>query len=101
MEEQRAAEIIRYHERTKHHFHRYARSPGYMDWKNQPNPFRFYEGATTISLPFIAKDRPRHHLDLYQRRMDTGELFTLRNVAALIAAGQDTRGQAGAQHLER
>ena len=34
------AEIIRYHEETKHHYHRYARSAGYMDWENQPNPFR-------------------------------------------------------------
>ncbi len=32
-------EIIRYHEATKHHYDRYARSPGYMDWQNQPTRF--------------------------------------------------------------
>src|SRR5437867_7846657 len=38
--------VMRYHEETKHHFNRYARALGYMDWANQPNPFRRYEGAT-------------------------------------------------------
>jgi nitroreductase len=38
-----ARDIIRNHEETKHHYDRYARSAGYMDWDNQPNPFRFYE----------------------------------------------------------
>ncbi len=43
--------IRNYHEATKHHFHRYARSAGALDWANQPNPFRFYEGAPRIALP--------------------------------------------------
>ncbi|MDA8141710.1 MAG: SagB family peptide dehydrogenase [Desulfobacteraceae bacterium] len=46
-----AQEVINYHETTKHHFHRYARSAGYMDWANQPNPFRIYEGAEVFPLP--------------------------------------------------
>ncbi len=41
----KVAAVLRYHERTKHHFHRYARSAGTLDWVNQPNPFRRYEGA--------------------------------------------------------
>ena len=40
-----------YHERTKHHFHRSAASPDYMDWATQPNPFRRYVGAEVIHLP--------------------------------------------------
>lgn len=43
---------IHYHERTKHHFQRYARSLGYMDWANQPGPFRRYHGAPLLRLPF-------------------------------------------------
>ena len=31
---------VRYHEQTKHHLNRYARSAGHLDWENQPNPFR-------------------------------------------------------------
>ena len=36
---------VRYHDSTKHHFNRFARSLGYLDWATQPNPFRRYEGA--------------------------------------------------------
>lgn len=42
--------VLNYHERTKHYLHRYARSPETMDWANQPNPFRHYEGAPRIAL---------------------------------------------------
>ena len=41
----------RYHEATKHHFHRFARSLGYLDWATQPDPFRRYEGASARPLP--------------------------------------------------
>ncbi|MFO0773857.1 MAG: SagB/ThcOx family dehydrogenase [Nitrospiraceae bacterium] len=43
----------RYHEETKHHFRRYARSLGYLDWANQPDPFRRYDGAALIELPLL------------------------------------------------
>ncbi len=49
-------DAIRYHEATKHHYHRYARSTGRMDWENQPIPFRFYEGAAPVRLPFLETD---------------------------------------------
>src|SRR5436853_477399 len=39
---------MRYHERTKHHFHRFAAGPGGLDWANQPNPFRRYAGARAL-----------------------------------------------------
>ena len=32
--------VMQYHQETKHSFSRYARSLGYMDWANQPDPFR-------------------------------------------------------------
>ncbi len=43
---------LAYHERTKHHPQRFARSLGHMDWANQPDPFRRYEGAERLKLPF-------------------------------------------------
>ena len=43
-------QVIRYHIRTKHHFNRYARSLGYLDWANQPDPFRRFEGAELVPL---------------------------------------------------
>src|SRR5215510_5420878 len=42
--------ILVYHDATKHHPHRYARSLGYLDWANQPNPFRRFESAREIPL---------------------------------------------------
>lgn len=43
-----------YHQRTKHHLQVYARSPGYLDWATQPDPFRRFEGA-----PLVALDHPQ------------------------------------------
>ena len=48
--------VINYHVRTKHHFHKYARSLGFLDWANQPNPFRRFEGARILRLPLLAND---------------------------------------------
>ncbi|HEV3141270.1 MAG TPA: hypothetical protein VGY57_12170, partial [Vicinamibacterales bacterium] len=42
--------VRRYHDGTKHHFHRFARSLGYLDWASQPNPFRSFAGAREIPL---------------------------------------------------
>ena len=52
--------VLRYHERTKHHFHRYAAGPRALDWANQPDPFRRYAGAPLVRLPRLAPhDEPR------------------------------------------
>ena len=48
--------VINYHIRTKHHFNRYARSLGFLDWVNQPDPFRRFEGAELIPLPLLQAD---------------------------------------------
>ena len=45
--------VKHYHEQTKHDFNRYARALGYMDWANQPDPFRRYEGAPLCALPLL------------------------------------------------
>ncbi len=39
-----------YHNRTKHYFNRFAKSLGYLDWANQPNPYRYYEGSKKVYL---------------------------------------------------
>lgn len=48
--------VIRYHIQTKHHFNRYARALGYLDWANQPDPFRRFVGAPLVSLPLLKPD---------------------------------------------
>ncbi|MDD4487436.1 SagB/ThcOx family dehydrogenase [Methanothrix soehngenii] len=42
--------IIAYHQQTKHQPNRMARGPGRMDWSNQPDPFRSYEGSKRLAL---------------------------------------------------
>ena len=57
--------VIAYHERTKHHFHRFAASLGYMDWATQPNPFRRYAGTDLVRLPLPQAGRPLPYWQLY------------------------------------
>jgi SagB-type dehydrogenase family enzyme len=42
--------VYEYHDGTKHHFHRFARSLGYLDWASQPRPFRTFEGTNARNL---------------------------------------------------
>ena len=83
-DENSVAEIFHYHEETKHHYERYARSPGYMDWQNQPNPFRFYEKTQVIELPLL-KEYPRaEYPDLYQRKNNQQQAFTIETIAGIL-----------------
>jgi SagB-type dehydrogenase family enzyme len=53
------ASVLGYHDGTKHHFHRFARSLGYLDWASQPNPFRSFSGAPAVALyPRPDADQP-------------------------------------------
>ncbi len=61
--------VMRYHQETKHHFSRSARAPASMDWANQPDPFRRFQGSPLIALPVLKPDEaPRSPLyeDLYR-----------------------------------
>jgi SagB-type dehydrogenase family enzyme len=43
--------IVRdYHDQTKHHLNRFARSLGYLDWATQPEPFRSFDGSRRLDL---------------------------------------------------
>ena len=44
------AMVYRYHDGTKHHFQRFARSLGYLDWASQPRPFRGFADAPVFTL---------------------------------------------------
>jgi len=60
-------EVIQaYHERTKHGFGRFARSLGYLDWANQPEPFRWFEGAPRVELAFESGGDAVSYDDLYR-----------------------------------
>src|SRR5476649_2447354 len=46
----RLARVYRYHDGTKHHFNRFARSTGVLDWASQPRPFRSFDGVKSFAL---------------------------------------------------
>jgi SagB-type dehydrogenase family enzyme len=43
--------LFAYHQATKHTYHSVRENAHYLDWSNQPNPFRTYEGAPITTLP--------------------------------------------------
>ncbi len=47
---------LAYHKQSKHDFHRFAASMGFLDWDSQPDPFRRYEGAPQRALDLAAVD---------------------------------------------
>jgi SagB-type dehydrogenase family enzyme len=59
--------VHRYHDGTKHHFNRFARSSGYLDWASQPHPFRRFAGTAAFPI------HPRP--DAAGRARDVGDLL--------------------------
>jgi SagB-type dehydrogenase family enzyme len=59
-------DTLAYHERSKHRPNRYAAGPGYLDWSNQPNPWRSFAGSPEQLLPLAgaAALEPGSALDL-------------------------------------
>jgi hypothetical protein len=43
--------LFDYHQATKHTYQSVRMNAHFLDWKNQPDPFRTYEGAPRIMLP--------------------------------------------------
>ena len=85
MDHSKRYEIVKgYHEQTKHHPHRSARSLGYMDWDNQPVPFRMYEGAPQIQLPLMNGDRGRPYSALYESNEDSPATISIESVANIL-----------------
>ncbi|HKB39272.1 MAG TPA: SagB/ThcOx family dehydrogenase [Gemmataceae bacterium] len=82
--------ILHYHQQTKHHLHQYARSAGYLDWANQPDPFRTFAGAPRIDLPLGDVATP--YDDLYRpgavpsRPLDLGNLGIFFELALGLSA---------------
>ncbi len=78
---------MRYHERTKHHFNRFAPGPGRLDWANQPDPFRRYKGAPLARLPILnAGDEPLSpaYESLYAPGAVASAPVTLRALSRLL-----------------
>jgi SagB-type dehydrogenase family enzyme len=75
--------VLDYHERTKHHPHRYAASPGFLDWANEPDPFRRYEGARLLSLALGKKD-PDAEYQVFTKERQPLSAFLLENISKFL-----------------
>ncbi|HUF79565.1 MAG TPA: SagB/ThcOx family dehydrogenase [Burkholderiales bacterium] len=76
--------LFDYHERSKHRLDRYAPGPGRLDWANQPDPFRRYEGAARTVLPLRADDLDTRYGELRSGRMPVPRVFDLDSIATLL-----------------
>ncbi len=57
-----------YHQRTKHFPGHFAPGPGYLDWANQPDPFRRFSGAPMVELPLVPDDGTPPYDSLFQSK---------------------------------
>ena len=73
-----------YHERSKHRLERYAPGPGRLDWANQPNPFRRYEGAARTELPLLADRLDSRFSALRRGRLPAARPLDLDSIALLF-----------------
>jgi len=76
--------VVAYHERTKHYYHRYAASLGYLDWAKQPDPFRRYYGAPLVSLALPAEGRGLPFWQLYARDSVTPAPLSVESVSLFL-----------------
>ena len=89
---------LSYHQQTKHHLHCYARSPGYLDWANQPDPFRTFLGANRVQMPLAADGLTTPYADLYTpcavpaRPLDLHSIAILFELALGLSAWKELRG---------
>jgi len=48
---QETKRLFAYHQATKHTYHSVRTNAHYLDWRNQPDPFRIYDGVPVTELP--------------------------------------------------
>jgi len=79
-----ADRVLAYHERTKHRPQRYAASLGYLDWDAQPDPFRTYEMAPRVELPFAAGQLSTAYADLFRPAAVPPTTLSLASIGTLF-----------------
>jgi len=76
--------VLAYHQRTKHHFQRYAAGPNGLDWANQPAAFREFSGTPQVPLPLATNAAHARYADLYRPGKILPRPLTITSVAALL-----------------
>jgi SagB-type dehydrogenase family enzyme len=78
------AELIAYHARSKHQVNRYAPGPGRLDWANQPDPFRVFEGAPRIDLALSADSLDTLYDDVRRGSLPPARRFDAESIGILF-----------------
>ena len=91
-------DVARYHERSTHHPGRFAPGPGFLDWANQPEPFRSYAGAPRLELPLASDERSASWGDIHRpgavppHRLDRARLGAFLELALGVTAWKEHGG---------
>ena len=78
------SDVLLYHQQTKHHQDRYARSLGYLDWATQPDPFRTFNGSKRMELALAADGLTTSYADLYTHVAVPARPLALESIAILF-----------------
>lgn len=76
--------VERYHDLSKHSFYRYAPGPETLDWDNQPDPFRSFEGTSSINLLLDAYPQSHGFYSMLASLPSSPEPINLRSISALM-----------------
>ena len=76
--------VFRYHQQTKHDYHRFADGPGYLDWVNQPDPFRRYPGVELISLPLDTEIKSPLYGEIFHPGSFLAKEFNVQSISCLL-----------------
>lgn len=73
--------ILYYHEETKHHYYRFARSLGYLDWDNQPDPFRRFRESHLYMLPLLPISKTPSYASMYSPETIASEEVSFNSIS--------------------
>jgi SagB-type dehydrogenase family enzyme len=76
--------VIDYHNQTKHYPDRFASSLGFLDWQNQPNPFRSYHNTKKIELPFRKEVNDVPYLNIYETDSNQSREFNKQSFGEFL-----------------
>ncbi|MDD1622519.1 MAG: SagB/ThcOx family dehydrogenase [Methylococcaceae bacterium] len=76
--------VIQYHNRTKHQLNAYAKGPESLDWDDQPNPFRRFNGCETVKLPMPGAELDCLFGDLDKPEQIAAQTLNLKNLGLLL-----------------
>lgn len=82
--EARINSVLTYHHQTKHDPQQFARSPGYLDWRSQPNPFRSFPGALQVALPLNLDGVPLPYDNIFQPNGNPVQELNQQNLSIFL-----------------